>query len=113
MTGDSQQDWLRRFTNSNADLAVLADEFVQSWDEMLPFVFMADVGRWLSQTDEASRRAVLAELDQAWSTEGEDVRGLIEVGLLESLEADSIAWRQLGPHIVNQSDEYRRWKTRP
>jgi hypothetical protein len=78
MTADSQHDWLRRFTNSNADLQALAEEFVRTWDEMLPFVFMADVGRWLSQTDEASRRVVLAELDEAWSVEGDDVRGLIE-----------------------------------
>lgn len=71
------------------ELSSLLDEHLLDQEgELLPYVFMADVARWLHEQSARSPDRVeqaLAWLEARFSSGGFDVRNLIDVGILEML----------------------------
>lgn len=71
------------------ELSLLLDEHLLDQEgELLPYVFMAEVARWLHEQSTRSPQRVervLAWLEARFHSSGFDVRNLIDVGIIEML----------------------------
>ncbi len=75
---------------AHPDLVSVMQEHLDSYEELLPHVFMADVARWAVRRLERSGSAdtallsVLEYLENAYVSRGEDEQELIVVSFLEN-----------------------------
>lgn len=96
------------------ELRPLLQEHLDDQDgEVLPHLFMADVERWAeaeaTSGDDARQavvQAVLAFLEDAYSTQGEEIEELISVSFLEHIpllgEPGSVLRSLVGPRLAEQ-----------
>jgi hypothetical protein len=86
-----ESDFTYRLVGAAPELTPLLDEHLADQEgELLAYVFMADVSRWLFTTSTANPgrvREVLEWLESEFSSGDFDVRNLIDVGIVEMFPA--------------------------
>lgn len=86
-----EADFTQQLVAAAPDLAPVLDEHLRDQeDELLAYVFMGDVARWLHETSTtapARVEAVLAWLESRFVDGNFDERNLIDVGIIEMLPA--------------------------
>lgn len=86
-----ESDFTYRLVGAAPELTPLLDEHLADQEgELLAYVFMADVSRWLFTTSTANPgrvREVLEWLESEFSSADFDVRNLIDVGIVEMFPA--------------------------
>lgn len=89
MTAES--DFTQRLVAATPELRPILDEHLHDQEgELLPYVLMADVARWLdvaSHTDPVRVADVVGWLEREFVGGDFDVRNLIDVGIVEMLPA--------------------------
>lgn len=75
------EDLLTRFE----ELIPVFEEHVTDYDELLPYVFMGDVTRYILSGG-SQRLAIISYLNEKLKGGDEDIQNLISVGFVENLE---------------------------
>ena len=106
-----ESDFTHRLVSTAPELASVLDEHLDDQEgELLPYVFMADVSRWLfsiSSTDPQRAGQVVSWLESEFSGSGFDVRNLIDVGIVEMLPAlpeGATILNLLGPELSARAE---------
>ena len=112
MSADSI-DFVQRLVEQIPAIKLIYDEHLDYFGELLPHVFFGELTRWLlslfssvprSQNVETQLWAVLNYLEQSFIMEGEEIKELIAVSILENLprpgEQNSGIIELLGPELV-------------
>lgn len=87
----AEADFTRQLVEATPELALLLDEHLAEQEgELLAYLFMGDVARWLhemSSTMPGRIGEVLGWLEARYTSGDFDIRNLIDVGIIEMLPA--------------------------
>jgi len=96
-----------------AQIARLLDEHIEYWEELLSYLFLADVGRLLvteAPEDGDFVRSVFEWLEHAYIEGNEDVKDEIAIGMIESLptwdEGGENVYRLMSPILAAKYEEF-------